>query len=107
MWVCATCETLNPFSSGSCQICGAQKPVTEQPAAAKPAPAPAPAPAAPAPSYASPSAPAPAPYSGSRTEPSAETMAAMRKQKSLRKGLIIANVALLAVNIIGIIMIAR
>ena len=128
MWVRATCETLNPYSSGSCSICGAQSPAgqgapginpaaklagipTPQTAAAASrqeppqpaAPAPAPAPAAPAPAPVQP----PAAMSSSSYGMSAESEEIRRKRKRMRNGLIIANVALLAVNVIGIIIIAR
>ena len=125
MWVCATCETLNPYSAGICSICGAAKPAaaTQQvtwgkgfggsmvtPDAVKPAPAPAPV-IAPAPAPA-PIAPAPpisvsADRSASSRELSAASEAAKRKRKRIRTGLIIANVALLAANVVGIILVMR
>ncbi len=144
MWVCTTCETLNPYSVGICSICGAAKPAApppqQQPAnwgkgfggdmvsqtAAMPAPAQAPvsakAPAAAPPpvpfsppaaaASAAPVAAAPrtsvsAGFTASSDERSASAEAARKKRKRIRTGLIIANVALLAANVVGIILILR
>ena len=134
MWVCATCETLNPYTVGICPICGARKPAPQEQQSwnpnmagsmtgtqqAAPAPqvqaAPAPVPvsqsAAPVSRTAAPTpqamtTAATAAPAGSSSELSEESEAAMRKRKRLRMGLIIANVALLAANVIGIIIVMR
>ncbi|MBR3269315.1 MAG: hypothetical protein IKI58_11420 [Oscillospiraceae bacterium] len=133
MWVCSTCETLNPVSAGICSVCGSQKPAIQPPqqtpagnsfggsmAAPQPAPAraasaapvPVPMPAAapssaPAPAPVSSPAPASAAASSYYDEPSAATEAAAKKRKRIRTGLVIANVALFAANVVGLILIMR
>ncbi|MBR6107128.1 MAG: hypothetical protein IKQ39_03885 [Oscillospiraceae bacterium] len=138
MWVCVTCETLNPYTVGICPICGSRKPAPQEQSGWNPnmagsmtqhqtAPAPQQAvsiqpqttasrsvsmtTAAPVSQSVTPVSrpmpPTPAAAGSSSSEPSPESEAARKKRKRLRTGLIIANVALLAANVIGIIIVLR
>jgi len=105
MWTCTTCETLNSFSSAFCSICHTKSPVagsgTADGTMAQHVQIQIPG------AYGVQSQTQLNQQQSVSDELSPESALALRKRKNLRKALLIANCALLAVNIIGIILLMR